>query len=343
MRGPAPSPISGLLDSVLTPDPVGLEMYIVKHGFVEVVGGPDNSLVFVTLKEGSVFGEISLLAFSGKNRRTATVRSKGYSTLFRLTKKDFEEAMKNYPAAYKLLVKRAQKMLNKDKKKAAEAAHKAKEEKRAEQNDGRKLVSTVAESSDEEDAIEVIRRKSMYPNFLRNTIHGESSKLHETSHSSSIPRAPWSNDNHQAFGRVDNDLLLLKLTFFGIGNKLLKLISSYLDARTQRVESTDVNSNRAHLRSGVIQGSLLSPLLFCLFGNDVHDRCQYSRPFMYADDLKVAYRYKQADRNIVLEILKRDLQAFAQWCRAWRLSLSWHKCSVMVSGDTHQLQLSITQ
>ncbi|VDL91122.1 unnamed protein product [Schistocephalus solidus] len=59
---------------------------------------------------------------------------------------------------------------------------------------------------------------------------------------------------------------------------------------------------------------------------------------MHADDLKVAYRYKPADRQIVLELLKKDPQAFAQWCRTWRLSLSWHKCSVMVpslSGVAH--------
>ncbi|VDL98411.1 unnamed protein product [Schistocephalus solidus] len=62
---------------------------------------------------------------------------------------------------------------------------------------------------------------------------------------------------------------------------------------------------------------------------------------MYADDLKVAYRYKPADRNIVLELLKKDLQAFVQWCCTWRLSLSWYKCYIMVIGDNHQPQLSI--
>lgn len=41
---------------------VGLEMFIVKQGFVEVVGGPNNSVIFVTLKEGSVFGEIRFVS-----------------------------------------------------------------------------------------------------------------------------------------------------------------------------------------------------------------------------------------------------------------------------------------
>uniref|UniRef100_A0A183SMA3 Reverse transcriptase domain-containing protein n=1 Tax=Schistocephalus solidus TaxID=70667 RepID=A0A183SMA3_SCHSO len=70
--------------------------------------------------------------------------------------------------------------------------------------------------------------------------------------------------------------------------------------------------------------------LLCLFWN--------SRPFMYADDLKVAYRYEPADRDIVLDLLKNDLEAFAQWCCTWRLSLSWHKCSVMVVGADHHFQ-----
>ncbi|KTG44817.1 hypothetical protein cypCar_00007115 [Cyprinus carpio] len=93
-------------------------MYIIKAGEVQVVGGPDGKTVFVTLKAGAVFGEVSLLAVGGGNRRTANVVARGFSNLLILTKRDLNEIMVHYPVSQKLLRKRARKMLMKDKKPA---------------------------------------------------------------------------------------------------------------------------------------------------------------------------------------------------------------------------------
>ncbi|KAI1889956.1 hypothetical protein AGOR_G00168250 [Albula goreensis] len=103
-------------DYVCKKGEIGREMYIIKAGEVQVVGGPDGKTVFVTLRAGSVFGEISLLAVGGGNRRTANVVAHGFANLFILDKKDLAEILVHYPESQKLLRKKAKKMLTKDKK-----------------------------------------------------------------------------------------------------------------------------------------------------------------------------------------------------------------------------------
>lgn len=95
---------------------VGKEMYIVKRGRLQVVAD-DGRTVLATLSAGSVFGEVSVLDIAGNrtgNRRTANVRSLGYSDLFCLAKDDLWVALSDYPEAKETLIKRGCQLLIKD-------------------------------------------------------------------------------------------------------------------------------------------------------------------------------------------------------------------------------------
>ncbi|XP_014401028.1 PREDICTED: cyclic nucleotide-gated cation channel beta-1 [Myotis brandtii] len=103
-------------DYVCKKGEIGREMYIIQAGQVQVLGGPDGKSVLVTLRAGSVFGEISLLAVGGGNRRTANVVAHGFTNLFILDKKDLNEILVHYPESQKLLRKKARRMLKSNSK-----------------------------------------------------------------------------------------------------------------------------------------------------------------------------------------------------------------------------------
>ncbi|XP_075392820.1 cyclic nucleotide-gated channel beta-1 [Tenrec ecaudatus] len=103
-------------DYVCKKGEIGREMYIIQAGQVQVLGGPDGKTVLVMLKAGSVFGEISLLAVGGGNRRTANVVAHGFTNLFILDKKGLNEILVHYPESQKLLRKKARRMLRNNNK-----------------------------------------------------------------------------------------------------------------------------------------------------------------------------------------------------------------------------------
>ena len=151
-------------------------------------------------------------------------------------------------------------------------------------------------------------------------------------------------DLQKAFDTVDHQILLRKMEYYGIRGIANKWFKSYLSNRQQFVSINGFNSEKQAMNYGVPQGSVLGPLLFLIYINDLHKSIKYSKIHHFADDtnlLVVGKTLKSIQKQMNI-----DLKLLCKWLRANKISLNASKTELVIFRDpkkktTHELKIKI--
>jgi len=138
-------------------------------------------------------------------------------------------------------------------------------------------------------------------------------------------------DFSKAFDTVKHEVLIDKLEHLGVRGLVLRWFSSYLSNRQQYVSVGGYNSSRSHIRMGVPQGSVLGPLLFLLYINDMSNSSGKLHFIHFADDTTVFMSGKEAD--ILIDEVNVELVHVNEWLCANRLVLNTAKTTTMIISD----------
>ena len=134
-------------------------------------------------------------------------------------------------------------------------------------------------------------------------------------------------DFSKAFDSIVHSKLLFKLELYGISGHLLKWISSFLSNRMQCVVTDYFYSPICSVISGVPQGSVLGPILFIIYVNDIDSVCCGDTTMqLFADDAKL---YSNVVVDSASTSLQLSLDRLTQWANVWQLHININKCSVL--------------
>ena len=135
-------------------------------------------------------------------------------------------------------------------------------------------------------------------------------------------------DLEKAFDTVNHTILLKKLAHYGIRGKSNEWFASYFSGRQQKVSLKGVTSEYSDISCGVPQGSILGPLLFILYINDMHCAIKNSLVHHFADDTNLLCSHK--DPQMLRKMMNNDLRSLFTWLCANRLSLNVSKTEFII-------------
>ena len=132
------------------------------------------------------------------------------------------------------------------------------------------------------------------------------------------------------------DTMSLKLSNIGVRGKLLQWIECFLLERTQHVVVDGIHSSPARVASGVPQGTVLGPLLFIIYINDITKAITHSKIKIFADDSKLLKDISGLDDHIQLQ---SDLNAVIQWAKDNNMQLNMEKFELIHFGKKDALKI----
>ena len=144
-------------------------------------------------------------------------------------------------------------------------------------------------------------------------------------------------DLKKAFDLVDHDILIQKMKLYNFSENTLNFFQSYLSNRIQVVKDGDIISSSKTIKSGVPQGSILGPILFLIYINDMHMKLSASSSIdMYADDSTL--HSSDYDKKNIEQNLQHDVNEIEEWCKMNNMAINPKKSKCMLLGTNNKLK-----
>ena len=143
-------------------------------------------------------------------------------------------------------------------------------------------------------------------------------------------------DLKKAFDTINHKILLKKLPYFGLNINLLQWIENYLSNRKQKCTVNGQTSSELPITCGVPQGSILGPLLFLIYVNDVSTNLLHTNVLLYADDTVIFA--KHTDEQTAHLWVSQDLALLQNWCNRNQLTVNLSKTKLMLFGSKNMLK-----